>query len=116
MLLFLGLTFAIISIAAAIHHELRSAAYGIELSNGIEVLVSPEMYRDIVHQYRTLDEPEDWKRWDQAVLDVLRPGRPREWKFLAQSLGYQVTGEGVTMHRRRHTAAQGRVRGMSPRS
>src|SRR5258707_8390419 len=115
MLLFLGLTVAIIAIAAAIHYELRSAAYGIELSNGVEVLVSPEMYRDIVHQYRTLDEPDGWKRWDQAVLDALRPGRPQEWEFLPQSLGYPVTGEGVTtMHRRRHSVAQARVRGMSP--
>jgi hypothetical protein len=116
MLVAIGLTFALILIAAAIHSELRSASYGIGISNGMEVLVSPEMFREIVHQYRTLDEPDDWKRWDQAVLEVLRPERPREWKYLAQALGYQVSGEGLAVHRRRHPVNQGMIRGIAPRS
>jgi hypothetical protein len=117
MLVPIALTLALIMVAAAVHSELRSASCGIALSNGVEVLVSPEMYREIVHQYRTMDEPDDLKRWDQAVLDALRPERPNEWKYLVRTLGYQVATEGHATRRRRQPAA-GRVvgRGMTPRT
>jgi hypothetical protein len=115
MLMALGLTFALILIVVTIHSELRSASYGIALSNGVQVLVGPEMYREILNRYRTMDEPDDWTRWDQAVLDVLRPERPLEWKYLVRSLGYQVSTEGLGTRRRRQTANGGRERGLSPR-
>lgn len=103
MLATLGLTLGLILIMAAIHSELRSASYGVTLSNGVEVLVGPEMYREIVKRYRSLDEPDEWMRWDQAILDVLRLERPHEWKFLVRSLGYQVSGEGPGARRRSQT-------------
>src|SRR4051794_40575323 len=116
MLVPLGLTVALIVIAAALHSEIRSALYGVVLSNGVEVLVSADMYREIVRQYRILDDRDDWNRWDQAVLDVLRPTRPQEWKFLVRSLGYQVAAEGLGTRRRRHTVNAGMGRGVLPKS
>jgi hypothetical protein len=93
MLLILGLTLGSLVLVAAVHHEFRTACYGVSLSNGAEVLVKSAMYEEIVHRYRTLDELDDWARWDQAVLDTLRTERPNEWKLLMRSLGYQLTGE-----------------------
>jgi hypothetical protein len=115
MLLAFGLTCALILIAAAVHSELRSASYGIVLSNGVEVLVNPEMYREVLCLYRVMDDPDEWARWDQAVLDILRPERPLEWKFLVRSLGYQVSAEGFGTHRRLQAAKNGRIHGLSPR-
>jgi hypothetical protein len=105
MLATLGLTLGLILIMAAVHSELRSASYGVTLSNGVEVLVGPEMYREIVKRYRSLEEhePDDWTRWDRAILEVLRFERPNEWKFLARSLGHQVVGEGAGARRRART-------------
>jgi hypothetical protein len=88
---------------AATHRALRSAYYGITLSNGVEVLVSPQTYRAIVSQYGNNDEPDAWQRWDHAVLDVLRPDRPNEWKYLVRSLGYRVAPEGFGARRQRLT-------------
>jgi hypothetical protein len=106
MLVALGLTFGAIVIAAAIHSELRSADYGIALSNGVEVLVSPRVYRAIIERFGALDEADAWQRWDQAVLDVLRPERPHEWKYLTRTLGYHVAVEGFGSRRRRSTVTR----------
>jgi len=104
MLAILGLTIALILITVLAHSSLHSAFYGITLSNGVDVLVSPEMYREIVRQYKIGDEPDELERWDQAVLDVLRPERPNEWKYLVRSLGYKVSGEIHATRRRRRAA------------
>ena len=86
MLALLGLTLALLLTAAFIHAELRASLYEITLSNGMEVLVSPEMYEEIVQQFEMFDDPDLLKRWDQAVLNVLRVERPNEWRFLVRSL------------------------------
>jgi hypothetical protein len=103
MLGLLGLALTFLAVAAYLHFELRSSLYGVTLSNGLEVLVSPELYREIVHQYRTLDEPDATKRWDQAVLKVIRPRRPKEWRFLVRSLGQQFPSESLGTRRQRQT-------------
>jgi hypothetical protein len=108
MFVVLVLAFGLIALGAAIHFELRSAACGVVLSNGVEVMVSPEMYRSIVARYRSADayerELEPWGRWDRAVLDVLRPERPNEWRFLVRSLGRPALGEShITRLRQRQT-------------
>jgi hypothetical protein len=103
MLAALGLTLGLILIMAAIHSELRSASYGITLSNGVEVLVGPDVYREIVKRYRSLDGPDEWALWDRAVLEILRLERPQEWRFLARSLGQQVTAEVPGVRRQRRT-------------
>jgi hypothetical protein len=90
MLVSLGLSLGVILIAAAIHSELRSAYYGIALSNGVEVLVSPAMYREIVRQYRMRDDRDTADGWDQTVLEVLRSERPQESRLLARSLGHSI--------------------------
>jgi len=88
-------------VIAAIQSALRSACCGITLSNGVEVMVSPETYRAIMDRYRTQDEPDASIRWDHAVLDILRPDRPNEWRFLVRSLGYHISGEAIGTRRRR---------------
>jgi hypothetical protein len=90
----LGLTLAFILIVTFVHAEFRSEWCGITLSNGMDVLVSHQMYREIVQQYRMLDEPDVWRRWDQAVLLVIRPERPLEWKLLVRSLRHPNEGSG----------------------
>jgi hypothetical protein len=102
MLASLGLV-ALILLGAAIRYEVRSALIGITLSNGVEVLVSREAYREIVRRFQTRDEPDDWARWDEAVLETLRPVRPQEWRYLVRSLGYQVASEGLGSRRQRQT-------------
>ncbi len=104
MLALFGLTLGSIVVAAAIVHEIRSALFGLALSNGVEVLVSREMYWSIVRRYQADSEPDDRVRWDHAVLDILRPKRPQEWRFLVRSLGYQIaSAEGVGTRRQRQT-------------
>ena len=104
MLALFGLTLGSIVVAAAIVYEVRSALFGLALSNGVEVLVSQEMYWSIVRRYQADSEPDDRVRWDHAVLDILRPERPNEWRFLVRSLGYQVSsGGGVRTRRQRQT-------------
>jgi hypothetical protein len=83
MLALLGLTLALVLLFAFIYTELRSAWYEITLSSGIEVLVDAEMYEEIVRRYQMSDEPDSWKRWDEAVLSDLRTERPTEWEYLA---------------------------------
>ena len=97
MLALLGLTLALLLTAALIHAELRASLYEITLSNGMDVLVSPEMYEEIVQQFEMFDDPDLLKRWDQAVLTVLRVERPNEWRFLARSLGRDPS---ASRHRR----------------
>jgi hypothetical protein len=87
VLALLGVALASILFVAYIRHELRTAYYGITLSNGVDVLVSPEMYREILQRYGTLDDPDDGRRWDRAVLEVMRPVRPLEGRFLLETLG-----------------------------
>jgi hypothetical protein len=105
MVLAIGLTFAFIVVVLAVRHEMRSALYGISLSNGVEVLVNHETYGAIVRRFQTETEPEpdDRIRWDHAILDTLRPERPEEWKFLVRSLSYRVAPAGVTGRRSRRT-------------
>jgi hypothetical protein len=86
MLTLLGVVLTSILLWAALRHELRIAYHGITLSNEVDVLVSPEMYREVLSRYGTLDEPDDARRWDRAVLDVMRPVRPLEWRFLVETL------------------------------
>jgi hypothetical protein len=81
VLLCLSMTLILV---AFIQNELRSAWFGIRLSNGFDVLVSPEMYRKIVQRYRLSDEPD---AWDRAVLNAIRVERPNEWRFLVRSRG-----------------------------
>jgi len=90
MLVSLGLSLGVILLAAAIYSELRSAYYGLVLSNGVEVLVSPGMYREIVRQYRMRDDHDTADGWDQTVLEVLRSERPQESRLLARSLGHSI--------------------------
>lgn len=103
MLVLLGSTLSLILIGAALCFEIRSAVCGIALSNGVEVLVSPEMYREILYRYQTSDLDDDLERWDQAILDVLRPVRPREWRYLVRTLGYHISEEKHGSRRRRLT-------------
>jgi hypothetical protein len=101
MLLAIGLTLGVIVVVLAVRYELRSALYGISLSNGVEVLVNEETYGSIVHRFQTETEPDDAVRWDHAVLDTLRPVRPREWRFLVRSLHYRVAPATVAGRRAR---------------
>jgi hypothetical protein len=86
MLALLGLTCALLLATAIIHAEFRASLYEITLSNGMEVLVTPEMHGEIVQQFEIFDDPDLSRRWDQAVLSILRAERPNEWRFLARSL------------------------------
>jgi hypothetical protein len=107
MLMLFGLILGSIAVVAAIIYEVRSALFGVALSNGVEVLVSREMYWSIVRRYQADHEPDDRVRWDHAVLDILRPVRPNEWRFLVRSLGYQVaTVQGAGMRRQRQAQTQ----------
>jgi hypothetical protein len=83
MLALFGLALALVLVVAFIHAEIRSAWYEITLSSGIDVLVDPEMYEEIVRRYQMSDEPDSWKRWDEAVLSDLRMERPTEWEYIA---------------------------------
>jgi hypothetical protein len=105
MVLAIGLGLGLVVVALFVRHELRSALYGIDLSNGVEVLVNRETYESIVSRFQAETEPDDLARWDHAVLDTLRPERPREWKFLVRSLGYRVSGTGAAGRRARQTRA-----------
>jgi hypothetical protein len=101
MLLALGVALGLIGITLAVRHELRSALYGVSLSNGVEVLVNRETYGSIVRRFETETEtePDDLVRWDHAVLDTLRPERPREWQILVRSLNYRVAPACVATRR-----------------
>jgi len=90
MLALLGLSVASLLVIAYVYTELRSTWFAVTLSNGLDVLVNPEMYKKVVRRYAMIDEPDVWKRWDQAVLSVLRVARPREWEFLVRALGPQT--------------------------
>jgi hypothetical protein len=103
MVLASGLTLALIVVVLAVRHEMRSALYGLSLSNGVEVLVNRETYGAIVRRFQTETEPDDRIRWDHAILDTLRPERPEEWKFLVRSLRYRVAPTGVAGRRSRRT-------------
>jgi hypothetical protein len=116
MFVVLVLAFGLIAIGAAtaVYFEVRSAYCGIALSNGVEVMVSPELHRAIMERYRSEGEaeaeaelelePEPLRRWDRAVLDVLRLERPNEWRFLVRSLGPQAAvGESLGARRQRQT-------------
>src|SRR4051812_18913618 len=83
----IGVMLALILLGSWLCREIGSASVEVTLSNGVDVLVSPEMYRAILHQYGTLDGPDHRSRWDQAVLMVMRPVRPRESRFLLGTLG-----------------------------
>jgi hypothetical protein len=101
MLLAVGLILAVIVVVLVVRYELRSALYEIPLSDGAPVLVNQETYGSIVRRFRTETRPDDLIQWDQAVLDTLRPERPREWKFLVRSLGYRVAPTSVAGRRAR---------------
>jgi len=75
-----------------IRHELRSAICGITLSNGVEVLVGKKSYVEILRRYRRLHEPDPARRWDQAVLTVVREERPVEARLLGRTLGGRPRG------------------------
>jgi hypothetical protein len=103
MLVLCELILGSIVVGAAIFHEVRSALFGLSLSNGVEVLVSRDTYEAIVRRYQADGEPDDRVRWDDAVLDILRPDRPHEWRYLVRSLGYQIaSGEGAGTRWQRH--------------
>ncbi len=91
MLALLGLTLAVLLTAAIIHAELRASLYEITLSNGMNVLVGPEMYEEIVEQFEMFNDPDLLRGWDQAALTVVRVERPNEWRFLARSLGRDLS-------------------------
>lgn len=99
MMIILGTTLVLILAVAATHSALRSAWCGITLSNGVDVLVPRDLYHEIVHRFETMDGHDAWKRWDRAILDVLRNERPHEWKFLMRSLGYHVPGDAHSVKR-----------------
>ncbi len=101
MLALLGVALTSVLFWTFLRHELRTAYHGITLSNGVDVLVSPEMYREILRRYGTLDEPDDARRWDQAVLNVMRPVRPHEWRFLVETLGDARPGVAAAVGRPR---------------
>jgi hypothetical protein len=112
MVLAIGLTLALIVVVLAVRHELRSALYGISLSNGVEVLVNHETYGAIVRRFQTETEiePDVRSRWDDAILATLRPERPEEWKFLVRSLSYRVAPAGIAGRRSRRTQTVGPCR------
>jgi hypothetical protein len=103
MLLAIGLTVAVIVVVLAVRYELRSAFYEIPLSNGVPILVNQATYGSIVRRFQTETEPDDLIRWDHAVLDTLRPERPREWRFLVRSLGDRVAPTRVAGRRARRS-------------
>jgi hypothetical protein len=102
MIVVMGVVLGLIVVAGVVRSELRSALCGLTLSNGVEVLVSEETYREIVRRFQASD-PGDGQCWDEVVLEVLRPDRPHEWRFLARSLGYHVVEDGIRARRRRRT-------------
>jgi hypothetical protein len=58
MLALLGLAIALFLVIAFIKAEIRSAWPEMTLSNGVEVLVNPEMHREIVRRFRMSDDPD----------------------------------------------------------
>jgi hypothetical protein len=101
MLALLGLALALTLIFAFIYTEVRLAWYEIRLSSGIGVLVSPEMHEEIVSRFQMSKEPDVWKRWDEAVLSVLRLERPAEWEYLTL-IHERETMRGRSVRDRRH--------------
>jgi hypothetical protein len=93
MLALFGLGLALVVVVVLICAEVRSAWCEIALSNGVDVLVDPEMYEDILSRFQMAEEPHPWKRWDQAVLSVLRARRPRECEYLARTLAQETSRE-----------------------
>jgi hypothetical protein len=94
----LGISFVILALVAVVayaHAEICAAWYGLTLSNGVDVLVSPEMYGEIVERHRTLFGRDDGRRWDRAILMVLRAYRPNETRFLSRSLGLRGASDGT---------------------
>ncbi len=82
----LGLTLLAVLSATFVLAEVRSADYGLTLSNGVEVMVGPSECRRVFEEYQSLAALDGPSRWDQAVLNVLKPPRPREWLYLAHTL------------------------------
>jgi hypothetical protein len=105
MLALVGLGLGFILATVLIRAELRSAWYEVALSNGMNVLVDPEMYEDILRRFRMSEEPDPAKRWDQTVLSVLRARRPREWEYLMRSLA-QEKGQRKPARRRSNSHIQ----------
>jgi hypothetical protein len=103
MLVSLGVAFGLVLVGVVVYSELRSASCGTALSNGMEVLVSPEMYRAIVARYRSLEDFDLVRRWDRAILEVLRPVRPNEYRFLVRSLRVSRSGRVLGTRRARQT-------------
>jgi hypothetical protein len=101
MLAVLGLALALVLIVASIHAELGAAWYEIPLSSGIDVLVSPETHEEIVRRFQMSNERDAWKRWDEAVLSVLRFERPTEWEYLTW-IHERETLQGRSVRYRRH--------------
>ena len=105
MLMLFALILVSIVVVAAIVYEIRSALFGLALSNGIEVLVSREMYWSIVRRYQMDDEPDHRVRWDHAVLDIIRPVRPHDGDSsfalsVTRSPPQRVWGRGGSARRR----------------
>jgi hypothetical protein len=86
MVILLGLVVVLILVVAFIHAEIRSAWCEIRLSNGVDVLVSPELCREIMQRFEMSDEPDVSQRWNQAVLAALHAERPQERSFLIREL------------------------------
>jgi hypothetical protein len=91
MLALLGLTLALLLTAALIHADIHASLYEVTLSNGKEVLVGLEMYEEIMQHFAMLNDPDVLRRWDQAILSVVRAERPNEWRFLVRSLGWDTS-------------------------
>src|SRR4051812_24738122 len=49
-----GLALAAVLVAAAVRREVRAAYHGLTLSNGMDVLVSPETYGKILDRFEAL--------------------------------------------------------------
>jgi hypothetical protein len=93
MILVLCFGVALVAVLAVVfHRETRQAHHGLTLSNGLDVLVSPSEYEEILLRFERLRssptglELDDEQRWDDAILGVIRANRPMEWRFLARSL------------------------------
>jgi len=89
----LSLAVASILIVTFVRHTIRTAWYGVTLSNNVDVLVSPSMYEEIIERFRTSDVPDPEERWDRAILSVIRAERPHEWRFLARTLGREKSAK-----------------------
>ena len=96
----LGVMFVISSLA---DHYVRSACHGLVLSNGVEVLVNGTVHAQIERDYAASSEFDEEKRWDDAVLNALRHERPREWRYLIQSLNVSQSSTPLGTRRSRQT-------------